>query len=507
MNRSHLLIWACGILSMFALANMSRAQETPPAQPANNPIQVQDRGPLHDAIAQPFGVTPEPGPVVPNKPPAPIPEDPPEQKPDLPNVQWVPGYWAWDSDKKDYMWVSGVYRVPPQDRNYVPGYWSDTGNGYRWIPGFWASAKQQQVPYTPEPPATLDNGPTQPAPSDNALYVPGTWVWQQDRFVWQPGYWTAAQAGKVWTPASYVWTPNGYLYVDGYWDYPLQDRGLMFAPVTFAQPLWNNPSWRYQPSYVLPFNSFLNSAFVFGPSYYFGNYYNPLYGRAGYQPWYNGRGRYDPLFAYHGWHNHHGNANWIAGVQQTYANRSAGTATVPVHTATPLNQFAAGSKTNFVKTTPAQLSTQRTAIQHTNQLAVNRQNLETRGPVRGNEARALHLTNNAGHLSLSHPPAHVGGASISNRAYTPSTVPHIVNSASTAHPRTTITQPHIINSPSRTNVTPHLTTPSHIYTPNHMATPLRAYHPAPVHSGGVHIGGGHVGGGHMGGGHGGGHHR
>jgi len=530
MNRSHAKIWVGGLLCLFALANVSRAQDTPP-RPLDNGIQVQPRGPLHDAIATPFGVAPEPGPVVPKQPPPPIPEDPPEQKPDLANVQWVPGYWAWDSDKQEYMWVSGVYRVPPQDRNYVPGYWSNTGNGWRWIPGFWASAKQQEIPYTPEPPASLDNGPTQAAPSDDALYVPGTWVWQGDRFAWRSGYWAAAQNGRVWVPSSYVWTPNGYLYVDGYWDAPLEDRGLMFAPVTFAQPYWNDPSWRYQPSYVLPFNNFLNNAFVFGPSFYFGNYYGSNYARAGYQPWYHGHGRYNPSFAHYGWQNHRGNQNWVAGVQQTYANRSAGRAAVPVHTAVPINKFVAGSKTQFVKTTPAQLNTQRTAIQHQHQLAATRQQLETRGAVRGNEIRTLNLNRTGGNVSLSRTPTNVGGAAI-----TRGTMPHIVNSSTVprtvTHTPSTV-QPRIINSatvprstinhvptvqqrtithmpstvPYRTNVTPHLSTPAHIQSaparsyhpaPIHSA-PARSYHAAPVHSGGAHISGGRAGGGHAGG--------
>ena len=26
--------------------------------------------------------------------------------------------------RQDFMWVSGVYRVPPQNRTFVPGYWT-----------------------------------------------------------------------------------------------------------------------------------------------------------------------------------------------------------------------------------------------------------------------------------------------------------------------------------------------------------------------------------------------
>ena len=60
----------------------------------------------------------------------------------------------------------------------------------------------------------------------------------------------AARARRVWIGAALRWTPAGYVFVDGYWDYPLEDRGLLFAPVYFKQPLWRNPDWCYQPSYV-----------------------------------------------------------------------------------------------------------------------------------------------------------------------------------------------------------------------------------------------------------------
>ena len=34
-------------------------------------------------------------------------------------------------------------------------------------------------------------------------------------------------------PAHYVWTPRGYVFVDGYYDYSVARRGVLFAPVYF----------------------------------------------------------------------------------------------------------------------------------------------------------------------------------------------------------------------------------------------------------------------------------
>src|SRR5262249_43813115 len=149
------------------------------------------------------------------------------------NVEWIPGYWSWDADRKDYIWVSGTWRDAPQGRKWVPGYWTQGGDGWQWVPGFWAPGDQQQLQYLEEPPATLDTGPDTPAPDQGSIYVPGCWVYRATRFLWRPGFWMRPRAGFVWIPAHYCYTPSGHVFVDGYWDYPLERRGLLFAPVCF----------------------------------------------------------------------------------------------------------------------------------------------------------------------------------------------------------------------------------------------------------------------------------
>jgi hypothetical protein len=391
MTRFKLLVGIIGLLTIFGLASWGTAQETLPAPkngaPLQNGFEVQTRGPIHEAFAQPFDVKPEAGPIVPKEPPPAINEMPPEQKPAADNAQWIPGYWSWDPERKDYVWVGGVYRVPPSNRQFVPGYWSNTPDGWRWVQGFWANP-QQDVPYAPQPPATLDNGPQQPAPDDNSAYIPGNWVYRDNRFAWQPGYWSPLQQGRVWHPAQWMWTPNGWLFVNGYWDLPLDDRGLATPPVYFNQPLWNNPDWSYQPAYAVNPNAFFDSAFVNGPGFYFGNYYNPRYGGLGYNPWFAGRGRYDPLFANYASRN----PNFTVGrVAQIYAGRSAGTLIAPPLTlaqqttlvrtknvapvVAPFAQFN-GGQARLVQATPAQVRTQQALAQQTRQLAANRRTLE-----------------------------------------------------------------------------------------------------------------------------------
>src|SRR5262245_37312443 len=169
MSCSKNLLGLFGLLTIFGLASQSGSQEVkqiPIAKDAKEAVEVQTRGPLHEAFAQPFGVRAEPGPLVPKAPPPPLAEDPPEKRPDVDSAQWIPGYWAWDAERKDHLWVSGVYRVPPQNRKFIPGYWQQTDDGWRWIHGFWANPQLEELPYTPEPPGSLDEGPQTPAPDD-----------------------------------------------------------------------------------------------------------------------------------------------------------------------------------------------------------------------------------------------------------------------------------------------------------------------------------------------------
>ena len=52
-----------------------------------------------------------------------------------------------------------------------------------------------------------------------------------------PGVPVTGPAGSrigIGFPAHYVWAPRGYVFVDGYWDYSLGRRGVLFAPVSFS---------------------------------------------------------------------------------------------------------------------------------------------------------------------------------------------------------------------------------------------------------------------------------
>src|SRR3954452_18418812 len=107
---------------------------------AADDVEARPGVPVHEAYAEPSERAPKPTPVIPKEPPKPIEELPPDQKPEGDNVQWVPGYWQWDEDRADFLWVSGFWRNAPPGRAWVPGSWRKAAEGWQWTRGVCAPA-------------------------------------------------------------------------------------------------------------------------------------------------------------------------------------------------------------------------------------------------------------------------------------------------------------------------------------------------------------------------------
>jgi hypothetical protein len=259
----------------FLGTGISNAQPDTDTQGA----EVLTRGPVHEAFAGTISYDPEPGMIVDREPPVLIEEVPPEQRLEGDNVTWIPGYWAWDDDQNDFLWISGIWRNLPPDREWVPGYWAEAEGKWQWTSGYWEDAETTEVSYLPDPPRSLETGPNVEATSNDQTWIPGNWVYREERYAWRPGTWVAARENWVWVPAYYRWTRRGYVYVDGYWDYPPVRRGVVFAPVRFQRDYISRPHYTYSPVTVISLAVFTNHLFV-RPShnhYYFGDYYEPRY--------------------------------------------------------------------------------------------------------------------------------------------------------------------------------------------------------------------------------------
>jgi hypothetical protein len=347
----------------------------PPKPEEGDGIEVLAKGPVHEAFATTAEAATASA-VVAKQPPEPIEELPPDQKPEGDNVQWLPGYWSWDEDAEKFIWVSGFWRQPPPGRVWVPGSWREVKGGWQWVSGFWQEVNplplpnqnqqqpQPEIEYLPEPPATLESGPSVVSPGESYFYSPGCWVWR-GRYVWRPGVWVAYRPNWIWVPACYHWTPAGYVFCEGYWDYPLARRGVLFAPVVFVQPIYTRPAFVYTPVYVVSEPCMVGALFVrrgYG-HYYFGDYFDNRYAVRGYSAWCGvytrtgftigfGVGRtwgYDPLWSYYSVA-YRETPTWRRGVGDLYSGRYRGEIQRPpttlVHQNTTINNITKVNVTN-----------------------------------------------------------------------------------------------------------------------------------------------------------------
>lgn len=323
------IIVACSQWSLSA-----QDEPPPPAPDAGGPgatrqaaapedLEVLTSGPLHEAFADTVRYKAEPGILVDREPPALIEEQPPDSQPEGSDVVWIPGYWGWDDERQDFIWITGVFRNLPPGHRWVPGYWAPTGAQWQWVSGFWVADDAEEIAYLPEPPESLDQGPSSPAPSQDYFWNPGYWNWANANYDWRAGYWARCQSNWMWYPTYYSWTPRGYVCVRGRWDRPWATRGLSFAPVYYRQPLYRNPGYYYRPSVAFNSSTFAWNLFVrprYG-HYYVGNYGGSRYDRYGFRPWYAnqwGRSGYDPFYNYYRWSNGRNNPRWENEIRDRY---------------------------------------------------------------------------------------------------------------------------------------------------------------------------------------------
>ncbi len=287
-------------------------------------VEVLTRGPVHEAFAETVTFDAEPMVIVPRSPGALIEEAPPDQRPEGAQVAWISGYWGWDDDRRDFLWISGVWRSMPPGRQWVAGYWRPAGGGSQWVAGYWADADAEEIEYLPQPPDAIEEIVVQP-PSPDFTWAPGVWVWQNGRYAWRPGYWAQLRPDWLWIPAHYASCPRGHVFVDGYWDYVVSRRGVLFAPVYFDAAFASRRVGVYSPKVAINLDLVTDHLFV-RPQYrhyYFGDYYAASYQEIGLYPSFSSQARrrgYDPIYAHLRWDHRH-ESDWERRVEATYIHR------------------------------------------------------------------------------------------------------------------------------------------------------------------------------------------
>ena len=302
--------------------------DQPPPTPDQEQPEVLTSGPVHEAFAEPVNLEAQEGLVAPEEPPAKIQEVPPGNRPQGDQFVWVPGYWAWDADRHGYIWVSACWRAAPPQMSWVPGYWARVPEGWQWVPGFWTPAGTQKVDYLPVPPAIENVEPLGPPPSPDDIWAPPCRYWYEGQYILRPGYWVHGQPGWIWVPSHYVWTPRGYVFAGGHWDYALDRRGVLFAPVYLPRHVREQPHFSYSLSIVIDVGMLQVSLFTCPryTHYYFGDYYDDAYLRVGIYPRFESESRhtwYDPLYEHDRWRNLKTDPHWEENERHQYDLRRA----------------------------------------------------------------------------------------------------------------------------------------------------------------------------------------
>jgi hypothetical protein len=304
----------------------------PPAVPAAElpaGSEVLTGGPVHEAFAKPVTMEAQVPVIVPTPPSENVQELPPGERPDGAGIVWVPGYWAWDASRNDYIWVSGCWRNAPPNTYWVPGHWLQAGNGWEWVGGFWkpiTSQPQQEIEYLPAPPTPIEVEAPGAPPLPDQIWVPGCWYWEQGQYVRRHGYWLTPQVGWVWVPSHFVWTPRGYIFAQGHWDHDMDNRGVLFCPAYFPAAVRVGVGFIFSPEVCVDLGMLRLNLFVYPQyrHYYFGDYYDDAFARIGILPWFKCQTVhtwYDPLFVYDRWSFRQSDPHWAANQAHEYQLR------------------------------------------------------------------------------------------------------------------------------------------------------------------------------------------
>ena len=83
--------------------------------------------------------------------------------------------------------------------------------------------------------------------------------------------------------------PAGISSYAGYWDMPVANRGLMFAPVYYPQPVYAQPGFVFTPSISIAGPAVTANLFVSAGTnqYLFGDYYAQNNVSVGITPWFS----------------------------------------------------------------------------------------------------------------------------------------------------------------------------------------------------------------------------
>ena len=285
---------------------------------AADDVEVLARGPVHEAYAEPSDENPSPRPSFRSSRPGRSRNCHRTRSRRATTSSGCPGYWHWDEDRKDFIWVSGFWRNAPPGRVWVPGSWREVARrlavGRRLLAGrdrgSAATGPRSSTCRSRRPRSRCRAG--DPAPTETDVYIPGQLgLARAVRVAAGRTGSSTGRAGCGCRPTT-AGPPSGTSFVDGYWDYPLADRGVLFAPVYIPPAVYARPGVRLHADLRREASRACSApvrAAAGSGRYYFGDYFAPTYASLGFTAWCgtrraspSGSARrlgYDPLLSYY----------------------------------------------------------------------------------------------------------------------------------------------------------------------------------------------------------------
>ncbi|MBC7818196.1 MAG: YXWGXW repeat-containing protein [Planctomycetaceae bacterium] len=281
-------------------------------------IETLLHGPVHEAFMNPFSTNTLVGELVTTTPPAPLVENVPQLAQHSDALQFIKGYWSLNPETHKFVWVTGTLRNGPPGHTWMASVWEKVDGGFRRTPGAWVPNGFDITKATvPVPPVAKQIGPIGNAPSANHVWLPGHWNHNNGQFVWKPGFWGQGNSNWVWTAPRYIQTVHGAVLISGFWDRPITERGLLFAPLHVHNIDSLQSATTITPNVVVNTSRMMLHLFAGSDRlhYLFGDFHAAEFTSLGILPWFENTGLgQDPLLVFHG--------RQVAGVDLTARLRS-----------------------------------------------------------------------------------------------------------------------------------------------------------------------------------------
>jgi len=128
------------------------------------------------------------------------------------NVDWIPGYWVFETALDDFVWIPGTFVVraaKPTIVAHVPAAPIEPTAPAAAPPGPVAPVAEPAPPATAEPARTIDDRVEPPPPPAVEAMPPPPSI---AGVIWVPGYWQLVGTRWQWTAGRWIQPPSGHAY-------------------------------------------------------------------------------------------------------------------------------------------------------------------------------------------------------------------------------------------------------------------------------------------------------